>query len=162
MLSIQAAARKMIKENVLADIRCGGATVMRNVFIPEDTGFCAIVLPYNGGKLPALSLVEHVRTQGAKNIVAIAVRHTPPLTKAEKAAIGTLPAYEGNLIPIVPLCWAWSVIAIAALVTLVAGCASSSLQAEEALHLSDEDVKRLGPEATARELLQLRRKALGV
>ncbi|MGW4350725.1 hypothetical protein ACWELJ_01405 [Nocardia sp. NPDC004582] len=160
--------RLLQRSPVFASIRYGGRTLATNVFPPDDLGMVILDNPYNGGQLnpTTLTLVEHRRDDAEVGLAAVALKYAPPLTPAERAALAQVPEdqLEGNMTIAGSCCHngtfvVWAATAIAVTVIVVATAAVRS--EEEQQHLSDEHIQRVGPSATARELLDIRREALG-
>ncbi|WP_146229311.1 hypothetical protein [Nocardia neocaledoniensis] len=165
-LSVYQAWRLLQRSPVFATIRYGGRTLATNVFPPQDLGVAILDNPYNGGELsPAhLTLIEH-RLEGTDAALeAVALRHAPPLTPAERAALVQVPhdQLEANLTINGDCCPNGTFIMVTAVAFTTAICCAVSVPpAQIEQHLSDEQVEKLGPAATARELLDIRREALG-
>lgn len=159
--------RLLQRSPVFASIRYGGRTLATNIFPPQDLGVVILDNPYNGGELsPAhLTLVEHRLENTDAALEAVALKHAPPLTPAERAALAQVPAdqLEANLTLNARCCQSATFIMVTAVAfTAAVLCASAVMAAEEEQqHLSDEQIQRLGPAATARELLDIRREVLG-
>ncbi|MQY31219.1 hypothetical protein [Nocardia aurantia] len=151
---------------VFASIRYGGRTLATNVVPPPDLGLVVLDNPYNGGELsPAhLTLVEHLAENTDAALDAVALRQAPPLTPAERAAVALVPAdqLEANLAIRGSCAPHGTFIVVTALAfTAAILCAAAATPAEEQQqHLSDEQIQQLGPAATARQLLDIRRAAL--
>lgn len=147
-----------------ATIRYGSRTLATNIFPPPGLDLVVLENPYNGGKLKPseLTLVEH-RVPGAEHgLEAVALRHIPPLTKAEQAALEQVPEnqLEMNLTMHADCCDSWTDFAqviIAVTFAVLSFAAWSPAQVE----LSAEEIQRLGPAASARRLLSFRRELLG-
>lgn len=166
-LPLEDALELLKTQPVIADVRYGGITVASNYFVPDDADYTAVILPYNGGRLArqGFTLVEHWREDVDCPLQAVALRHAPALTPAERAALEQVPADQLELnVGRAYMCWALSVIAIAALVTLVAICTYGPEEDDDHDgpndHLSEDDILALGPAVTARQLLALRRRKL--
>lgn len=159
--------RQLKQSAVFASVRYGGRTLATNVFLPEGLGFVVLDNPYNGGELypEHLTLVEHRRDDADLRLDAVALRHSPPLTAAERAAVDLVPAdqLEANVTLNASCCdnWTFAVWAIGA-ATFAINCGIAlDVAKEQARHLSEEQISRLGPAASARALLDFRREALG-
>ena len=159
---------------VFADLRYGGATLATGVFVPEEGEVGVLILPYNGGRLArwGFTWVEHVREDGAA-LEALVVRHAPPLTRAEAAALRMAPADQAELnvglasfLPhagVEAFVVGFAVgIAVGAVVIAVARAVHGGVEIAEHLHhhRADDVIRDLGPAATARELLRIRRDVL--
>jgi hypothetical protein len=166
-LSFYKVWRQLKSSEVFASLRYGGRTLATNVFLPEGLDLLTVDNPYNGGALsPAqLTLVEHVRDGATTALDAVALRHPPQLTEAERAAIDQVPddQLEANVSVNAGCCdnftaAVWAVLAFSVAVDCLIPVV---VAAEERRHLTDEQVARLGPAASARALLDIRREALG-
>ena len=159
--------RQLKRSTVFASVRYGGRTLATNVFVPEDLGFVVLDNPYNGGELypQHFTLVEHRRDDAELALDAVALRHAPPLTAAERAAVELVPAeqLEANVTLNASCCDNWTfAVWTAGAVTFAINCGIPlDVAREQARHLSDEQIGRLGPAASARALLDFRREALG-
>lgn len=167
--TIEKATGMLIKEHVFADVRHGGATVASNLFHPKGLECCVVLLPYNGGKLAkgGLQLIERFRPpinpgDPGPELESIALVQAPPLTRAEREALRLVPASQLELnVGKASDCWGVTGIAVAAVVVLlVVAIATLGCAAIDVKPLTDPQIAKLGPEATARQLLALRRDAL--
>jgi hypothetical protein len=160
--------RLLQRTPVFATVRYGARTLATNVFPPDDLGVVVLDNPYNGGALSPsqLTLVEHRRDDTDVALEAVALKHAPPLTPAERAALDQVPEdqLEGNLTINAGCCTSATGIMYTAMAVTVAVLCTAAVMApevEERRHLTDDQVRRIGPAATARELLDIRREALG-
>lgn len=153
-----------VSSGVFADIRYAGTTLNSGVFLPDGIDFVPVVLPYNGGVLAkeGFSLVEHVKDGSSEALDAFVVSTPPKLTAAEVAAVKKVEASQrGKNVGSAAWCetTAWAVVsAVGDAVTLTLGLACLMPIPEG--HLSDVELASLGPNASARKILQLRRDAL--
>lgn len=169
-VTLEEAAKIVTKQPVIGEIRYGSRCLASSLFVPKDVELCAVALAYNGGKLLPFDLVEFYDDQNLKayELQAIALRRAPKLSKAEIAALQAVPSsqLERN-VSSAQACYALSAVAVAVLVTLAAICSYSFHSPfvndeDPRMALSEDELERIGPEATARKLLALRRKALEV
>ncbi|MFF0292214.1 hypothetical protein ACFYST_03480 [Kitasatospora sp. NPDC004614] len=147
-----------------ATIRYGAKTLATNIFPPPGPNLLVLENPFNGGRLDPgeFTLVEH-HVPGAKgSLAAIALRHMPPLTEAEKAAVEQVPEsqLEMNVAVRADCCDNWTDYAQAAIAVTIAMACMAAPRPED-VSLSAEEIERLGPAASARKLLNLRRELLG-
>ena len=167
-LSVDAFAKMTIKEPVFAELRCDGERMHSGLFVPGGAEAILLAYPYNGGPLPSrgLELVEYVTEEaGDQGFEAVALRCDPVLTKAEAAALKLLPRNECNRsIGTALRCettYLWAIALLVALGTLGIALATGTCGvALTEKHLSDETIREVGPRASARSLLEMRRKAL--
>jgi len=169
-------AAQIPKEPVFAGLRYGGSVLTSGIFLPKGLDLHYIVFPYNGGRLAAggFSLAEHYKEGSKAELEALVVKTEPPLTPAERAALKLVPSDQlARNVAIFDDChttwWAAAfffgplvvatAVATGAYVTLTAAAAALVGLAKEQ-HLTDAKIQALGPAATARALLGLRRQAL--
>lgn len=168
-VSIERAAAIALDQPVFADLHYGGTTLVENVFVPEDLDVALITLPYNGGRLAAggFSLVEHPRTDDAASLDVLVLRNTPPKTKAEAAALSKVPSEQralnvgrgpGDVACSVLLLVA--AVAVEAAVVAVTFAITGKVDVEHIEHIDPGTILELGPAATARQMVELRRQAL--
>jgi hypothetical protein len=167
--TIARATAILVKEPVFADVRHGGATVASNLFQPKGLDCAIVLLPYNGGKLAkeGLQLVERFVPPAkpgdpSPELEAVAIVHVPALTRAEREALRQIPASQLELnVGKAADCWGVTAIAVAAVVVLlVVAIATAGCAAVKVKPLEDEEIAKLGPLATARQLVALRRDAI--
>lgn len=149
-----------------ASLRYGGRTLGTNLFPPPGPDLLILENPYNGGRLrpEELTLVEHRRDDAESGLEAIALRHMPPLTEAERAVLERVPEdqLEMNLAVRAGCCDSITEIAqVVIAVTYAVMCMAPVDPGEEVEHLAEHRIEQLGPAVSARELLELRREALG-
>ncbi|WP_407561340.1 hypothetical protein [Streptomyces sp. 184] len=165
-VSYYRAYRLLREAESFATIRYGGRTLATHVFPSVEAGLAAIENPYNGGRLSPgeLTLVEHVVPGAAGGLAAVAVRHMPPLTAAEQAAVEQVPddQLEMNLTLRADCCDSWTgfVEQLAQITHATMYCMMEAAARQEA-PLPPEEIDRLGPAASARRLLNRRRDLLG-
>lgn len=165
-VTVREAIEMMVKEPVFAELRYGGATVASHLFVPKGLDVVALVFPYNGGALASegFVLVEHVREGAGEGLDAVVVRNDPVLTEVEKAALKLVP--RDQLVRNVGVSMACDTTGAAvaavvvAVVLLVVALATAGCAAMTDRHLEPDELKRLGPAASARRILDLRRQAL--
>lgn len=145
----------------IAEVTGGRFTLASSLFVPEDLDLVLAPMPYNGGRLddvPFTLIQRHAPGVDLQDYDAILVRRPPVLTAAERAALDLIPrnAFDLNL-GRSAMCYAITAVAIVAVVIFAtAACPHHQIN----LHLDDDDIKQLGPEMTARTLVNLRRQAL--
>lgn len=166
-------AAHMPKEPVLGEVRYGGATLASGIYVPGNVDLAVIVLPYNGGRLAtgSFEFVEHFKPDVKVRLEAVLVLAKPNLTQAERAALRLVPADQisknvGHSADCDTTWWAVAVftagLAVAgalAVAALAAAAFTSNFTANQP-HLPDSTIARLGPAASARRLLALRREYL--
>jgi hypothetical protein len=147
-----------------ATIRYGGRTLATNIFPPPDLNLVVLENPYNGGRLNPneLTLVEH-RVPGVNaGLEAVALRHMPPLTKAELAALEQVPdtQLEMNLTIAGECCDSWTDFAQVIIAVTFAVLSFMAWPPGGVVEIAPEEIQRLGPAGTARKLLNIRRELL--
>ncbi len=160
MVSLETAVDLLKRQDVVANLHYGSTAVARNLFLPPDLDIAVVPLPYNGGRLlrTGFKLVQGCRPGTKANLEGLLVRHSPPLTPAERAAIRGIPIEAAPFnVGDAANCYAITGVAIVMVVMFATyGCPGAYAD----LHLDDQVIKQLGPEAAARELLGLRRTIL--
>lgn len=160
MVSIEEAVSTLLVQPAFASVRYGERTMAQSLFAPDGVEACVIAMPYNGGYVAddSFKLVEHYLPGSDERLTAVAVRHAPPLTPAERAALRAVPPDQREWSIGQPMaCYAITAITV----TLVlAGATYACPGIVEPEELPDETIKELGPAATARKLLALRRQVL--
>ncbi|MFO0874088.1 MAG: hypothetical protein U0575_08975 [Phycisphaerales bacterium] len=165
-MSVGDAVDLIAKQSVFADVRYGGATVCNGLFVPKGLDCAVVLLPYNGGRLLAdgFQLAEYLQDGTKDGLEGIAVVSQPPLSAAEIAAHLAVPEDQIELnVGFASWCdtTAWAVAAVVAVAVLVVvALATAGCVAVVDKHLSEAQIKKLGPAASARKMLDLRRTAL--
>ena len=155
-------ALHIIKQQpVLASLHYGASTLAQHLFVPRDLDAVVLTLPYNGGSLltKGFSLIQASAPKSKNRLDGIIVKHAPILSSAEKAALGQLPKDNAGFNVGQPLgCYALTAVGLVA----AAIAAGSTLYAPRVgdPHIDDAAIRNIGPEATARQLLNMRRKLL--
>lgn len=156
-------------ETLIADLCYGGATLVENILLPEDAEIAAIPLPYNGGRLAdgGFSLSEHYLEHVDANVDVLLVRHEPPLTEAERAALERVPEEMVAInVGRGPGDVACSVLLLTVAVVVEVAVVAATFTVAKALddhsmdHINPISVENLGPVGTARALTNLRRDIL--
>ncbi len=171
--TLEEAVQQTVHEPVFADLRYGGATLAQGLSVPQEIDMTALFLPYNGGRLAqeGFILAEHFTEGSDTPLEALVVRIDPPLTKAERAALRLVPNDQAiNNVGLNDWCdstWIAVVIVAAAVViptavtvTLAVTAADAATLVDVEPHIPEETLKQLGPAASARKLLETRRKIL--
>jgi hypothetical protein len=160
-LTLEKAAATLTGESVFASVRYDGRTLAQSLFVPDDLDVCVVPMPYNGGRLAPdkFTLVEHYVPGTADRFEAIAIRHAPPLTRAEQAALDAVPADQDEWNVSSPMmCYALTgVTIVATVIAATSFCYHIEAPAET---IPEEEIRAIGPAATARKLLAARRRIL--
>lgn len=155
-------AKKVIaKESVLGEIRYGSKQLADNLVIPKGIDFGVVVFPYNGGELldKDFELVEFNKYERLDNhLELILIKREPILTKEEMDALSAVPKdlLEMNISSFV--CPGFCV-AIVLVITVITALGQACATAGNRVTLDIQDIKDLGPMASAQELLHLRRQS---
>jgi hypothetical protein len=175
--SREAAVKAMVQAPVLADIRYGGNTLNSGIFVPQHIDYAIAIFPFNGGRLAAegFELVEYPKDGAQERLEGIVVEAAPELTEAEQSALSLVPPNQlgRNVGVSLDCCTTWwavgfvtaglvGAVALGALgaLTVIAVAGLTVVRLGSATHLSEEQIRKLGPAASARDLLALRREAL--
>ena len=166
-LTVEAMAKLTVKQPVFAEIRSGGERLHSGLFVPQGADAIPLAYPYNGGPVPGrgLELVEYVAPGAAGGgFEAVALKCNAVLTPAEAAALKTVNGAQAGLnigaaadcettyLLVAALAVAAGTLAIA-LLTGTCGVVADP-------HISEAEIQKLGPGASARALLYMRRQAL--
>lgn len=164
---------RLVNEPVYAEIRYAGESLHKGLFVPQGLDVVSTVFPYNGGRLApeGFSLVERFRGGTTDELEALIVRSAPELTEAEKVALHNVPP-DQLVNNVGPASWCDTTWWAAAGYAIAAGFAAAAVAVGTTLvldgkrapdwndHLSDKEIEKLGPAASARSLLALRRKLI--
>lgn len=160
------AVRSLIAAPVFAELEYGGATIVNGLQIPAGMDCVILMLPYNGGKLAdtGFVLAEHFQEGSDASLTGVIVQTAPTLTPAESDALSQVSADQLrlNVGMVLDCCTTGAAVAsvVADVVLLVIALLEPAYHGALALHVSDAEIERLGPNASARRLLQLRREFL--
>jgi hypothetical protein len=161
VVTLEKAAALLTAQPVFASVRYHGRTLAQSLFVPDDLDVCVVPMPYNGGhlSLDEFTLVEHYLPDAADRLEAIAIRHAPPLTRAEQAALNAVPEDQNEWNVSSPMmCYALTGVAI---VAVVIGATSFCYHIESPEETIPEvEIRAIGPAATARRLLAIRRRII--
>lgn len=162
LLSPHEAVRLLQAQPVLASVRYGARTLATNVMLRPEFDTVFIASPYNGGQLrpDELSFVEHYKEGSNEALEAIALRRAPQLSPAEAAALKNVPIEQSelNLAPNGSCC---DSITDVVQIVIAATFAMACDPIRRDFHISEAEIKRMSPTATAIQLMELRREALG-
>jgi hypothetical protein len=161
VVTLEKAAATLIEQPVFASVRYHGRTLAQSLFVPDDLDVCVVPMPYNGGYLSRdeFTLVEHYSPGAEDRLEAVVIRHAPPLSRAERAALEAVPSDQREWSVSSPMmCYALTGVAI---VGAVIGATSFCYQIEAPRReIPEEEIRKIGPAATARKLLAIRRRIL--
>jgi hypothetical protein len=160
MVSIEEAVAALMIQPVFASVRYGERTLAQSLVAPEADDVCVVPMAYNGGYLASdgFKLVEHFLPDSDAGLEAVLLRHAPPLSPAERAALLAVPPDQREWSVAQPMaCYAITAVTV----TLVlAGATYACPGITEPETLPEEEIKTIGPAATARKLLAIRRTIL--
>jgi hypothetical protein len=158
-VSLQDAVKRVVAEPVFAELRLRNRTVARHLFAPDMETLCVATLPYTGGPIDPneFELVEYLKSGTQDGLDAVILKHDPPLTAAEQAALSAVGRSSINAAVASP-CDA-DLVEVAVMVLLFAALLKPA-DFTQFEHISDARVRELGPQATVRELMQMRRQLL--
>lgn len=160
------AVKSLIAAPVFAELEYGGATIANGLQVPSGMDCVILMMPYNGGKLAdtGFVLAEHYQENSNASMTGIVVQTAPSLTPAESTALRQVSSEQLrlNVGMVQDCCTTGAAVAsvVADVVLLAIALLEPAFQGAADLHLSDAEIERLGPNASARRLLQLRREFL--
>jgi hypothetical protein len=164
VVPMERAAELLTEQPVFASVRYHGRTLAQSLFVPDDLDVCIVPMAYNGGtlSLDEFTLVEHVMPGADTELEAVALRHSPPLSPAERAALAAVPDDQCEWNVTSPMmCYALTgVTIVATVIAATSFCYQITKPAEDEPAISDEEIAAIGPSATARKLLAIRRQIL--
>lgn len=158
--TVEEAAEAVEASAVSAELRYGGKQLANGLVLPKGVEWGAVPLAYNGGELDheAFRLVEHHRPHSDERLEAFVVVRPPELSELELRAVRSVPAsmLEMNITTMLSPGFC---VALVLVITAITNMGKACGPGRKFPHLTDEQVRELGPEASARELLSLRREA---
>lgn len=163
-VSLQAGINMMVGSDVFAELRLGKETLVQTLFVPEGADYIFEEFIYNGGPLPksGFEFVERVKEGSDAALECVILKINPVLSAAEKAALEKVPdIYLPQNLAAATCCGdsytAVGVVVLAVVATLTLTCLGS---VSEVKTIPKEELKALGPIASARKLLEVRQKAI--
>jgi hypothetical protein len=174
-LTTEQLAKGLLGASVQADIRYAGSVINSGLFVPaQGQEVSGNRFPYNGGRLASegFELVEYFEEGTKGELEGLVIVSAPPLSDAEKAALRLVPRDElTTSVGAFPLKakakWCnttWGAVGGAALFVAAGAMAYTEAVACTVIlvardkALSDSDLKKLSPTASAAQILQVRRK----
>ena len=161
MVSIEEAVATLMVQPVFASLRYGDRTLAQSLVAPDADDVRVVPMAYNGGYLASDSfkLVEHFLPESDARLEAVLLRHTPALSPAERAALRAVPPDQREWSVAQPMaCYAITAVTVTlVLAGATYACPGIGIPPEE---LPPEEIEMIGPAATARKLLAIRRKIL--
>jgi hypothetical protein len=166
-VTVDETVRQVTSADVIAEIRYGGATLVRPFIVPDELDVAVLVLPYTGGRLAAegFTLAEFVKPDSTGALEAVIVVDRPKLTEVEQAALDLASDDQaemslGRVKPEATPFILGVMLVVEFAVTYVACKAKGDSAAYNERALPADVISEISPAATARELMALRRKAL--
>jgi len=166
-VSLSRAVQTAVAQPVFGDVLHGGVCMMQNLFVPENMDVVFLPLPYNGGALADLVLVEHPVSEDVESLDVIALRHDPRLTAAERAAVDSVAALQSTLnvgYGPGPVACGTVLLTVAVVVEVavvaVTFAITGKVSIEHIDHLGAGEIRKMGPNRAARELVAMRRQYL--
>jgi hypothetical protein len=157
---LRASLRIIESESVMGELRYGSKQLADNLVIPKGIDFGAVVFPYNGGELldKEFEFVEFNKYEHLNDhLELILIKREPVLSKDELDALAAVPEnmLEMNVSSLV--CPGFCV-AIVLVITVITALGQACMKGNRIV-IHTDDIKRLGPMASASELLNLRRQS---
>jgi len=164
------AVKTALEQPVFADVLHGDTVLTESLFVPKDMEIAFVPFPYNGGALAdrGLVLIEHPVSEDVEPLDVLALRHPPELSKAERAALNSVPPEQNSLnvgrsagshacsVVALTLAVVAEVAIVAVTFAITGGISRAHME-----HIDDGDIRKMGPAKTARELVRMRREFLG-
>ena len=160
--SLDAAVKQVVAQPVFAELRLHNRTLARHLFVPDDNAVCVVTLPYTGGDLApdAFQLVEYLKEGAKETLDAVILKHDPPLSASERAALAVVGDRAVNASLVAAPCDTDLVEVVLMVLLYVALAKPADFTQWE--HLTDDRIREIGAQATVRQLMEVRRQALKV
>ncbi|WP_026927432.1 hypothetical protein [Granulicoccus phenolivorans] len=159
--TMEAASAAVLSSPMHFDVRYGSKVLSRTLTLPEGAEICFVVFPYNGGNLDdsAFAIDQFHRVGETVEYPTLLVKVPPRLSAVEIEAINAVPADQvGINIGEASCCPAvTALVLIAVALATHAGIWQEMGDQMNRVTLTKEQIAQLGPMATARELVALRR-----
>lgn len=159
--TLDAASDAVLESPMHFDVRYGSKVLSRTLTLPKGAEVCLVVFPYSGGELNEkdFALDQYHRVGETVEYQTLLVKVPPRLTEVEIEALRAVPADrlginigEASCCPAVT-----ALVLIAVALATHAGIWQEIGDRMNRVRLSEAQVARLGPMASARELVALRR-----
>ncbi len=150
--------KALVKSDVFGELSYNSKILASNIFIPDDMEVAIVPFPYNGGNIneKEFQLAEFYKDKKTE-LDAIIIKSTPKLSKHEKEALKLIPSDMTDInIGKAALCYAITAVGVVWTV-LAATSFCPGMQNDFNVSLSEKMIDKLGPIASAKELLRLRR-----
>jgi hypothetical protein len=159
--TLDAAAAAVLRSPIHFDVRYGTKVLSRTLTLPDGADVCLVTFPYNGGDLDERNFALDQYHQAGKTLEypTLLVKVPPQLSEVELRAVEAVPADQiGINIGEASCCPAvTALILIAVALATNAGIWQEMGEQMNEVHLTEDQIKRLGPMASAQELVALRR-----
>ena len=159
--TLDAASDAVLASPMHFDVRYGSKVLSRTLTLPEGAEVCLVVFPYNGGDLNEqdFALDQYHRPGETVEYPTLLVKVPPKLSEVELEAIRAVPADQvGVNIGEASCCPAvTALVLIAVALATHAGIWQEMGDQMNKVRLTKSQIARLGPMASAQELVALRR-----
>lgn len=159
--TLDAAADAVLASPMHFDVRYGSKVLSRTLSLPEGAEVCLVVFPYNGGDLNEedFALDQYHRAGETVEYPTLLVKVPPKLSEVELEAIRAVPADQiGINIGEASCCPAvTALVLIAVALATHAGIWQEIGDQMNKVRLTESEIARLGPMASAQELVAVRR-----
>lgn len=159
--TLDAAADAVLSSPMHFDVRYGTKVLARTMTLPEGAEVCMVAFPYNGGDIDErhFAIDQYHRAGETVEYPSLLVISPAVLSEVERAALEAVPADQiGINIGEASCCPAvTALVLIAVALATNAGIWQEIGEQMNEVHLSADQIERLGPMASAQELVALRR-----
>jgi hypothetical protein len=159
--TLDAAADAVLSSPMHFDVRYGTKVLARTLTLPEGADICMVAFPYNGGDVDErhFAIDQYHQAGEAVEYPTLVVMSPAVLSEVERRALEAVPADQiGINIGEASCCPAvTALVLIAVALATNAGIWQEIGEQMNEVHLSEDQVERLGPMASAQELVALRR-----
>jgi hypothetical protein len=159
--TLDAAADAVLASPMHFDVRYGTKVLSRTLTLPEGADVCLVAFPYNGGDVDErdFALDQYHQVGETVEYPTLLVKVPPRLSEVELRAIEAVPIDqiginigESSCCPAVT-----ALVLIAVALATNAGIWQEMGDQMNEVHLTEDQIERLGPMASAQELVALRR-----
>lgn len=159
--TLDAAADAVLSSPMHFDVRYGTKVLSRTLTLPEGAEVCMVAFPYNGGDVDErhFAIDQYHRAGASVEYPTLVVVSPPVLSEIEREALEAVPQNQiGINIGEASCCPAvTALVLIAVALATNAGIWQEIGEQMNEVHLSEAQIERLGPMASAQELVALRR-----
>ncbi len=160
--SLDEGFEKLLDSPMYFDVLYGSKELAGKLTLPDGDAYGAIGFAYNGGAIndEDFSIVEHHQNSNERAFSTLVVKVSPDLSDIERLAVEAVPADQTGLnigeATVCPIATGALVAIVIALVTCAGGCEKMGEELDQ-IRLTRAQLDSLGPLASARELLAVRR-----